>query len=97
MMDEQKKGKAVSRLNRIEGQIRGIRRMVEEDRYCMDILAQTRSIASALRSVEDIIMENHLNTCVKHAFESSDPREKQEKIDEVMTLFSQYRRGLDLP
>ncbi len=94
MVQGKEKQQIASRLKRIEGQVRGILRMVDEDRYCMDILAQTRSIASALRSVEDIIMENHLNTCVKHAFESSDPREKQEKIDEVMTLFSQYRRGL---
>ncbi len=91
-MDEQKKGKAVSRLNRIEGQIRGIRRMVEEDRYCMDILAQTRSVASALRAVEDLIMENHMNTCLAHAMQSSDPGEKQQKIQEVMDVLGQMRK-----
>ena len=92
MMDEQKKGKAVSRLNRIEGQVRGIRRMVDEDRYCMDILAQTRSVASALRAVEDLIMENHMQTCLAHAMQSNDPGEKQQKIQEVMDVLGQMRK-----
>lgn len=93
MMNEKLKAGTASRLRRIEGQIRGIQRMVEEDRYCMDILAQTRAVSSALRSVEDIILENHMNTCVAHAFERSDPSQQQEKIDEVLSLFSQYRKS----
>ena len=94
MVEGKEKQQVASRLKRIEGQVRGILKMIEQDRYCMDILAQTRSVTSALRSVEDIIMENHLNTCVRHAFASNDPADQQDKIDEVMTLFAQYRRGL---
>lgn len=92
MMHQEVKQQVVSRLRRIEGQIRGVISMVEADRYCMDILAQTRSVTAALRSAEELIMENHLNTCVADALKSDDPTQKQEKIDEMMGLFSQYRK-----
>lgn len=92
MMDERKKAQAVSRLRRIEGQVRGIQKMVEEDRYCMDIVAQTRAVVSALRAVEDVIMENHMNTCVAEAFRSQDSAQQREKIDEVMSVLAQFRK-----
>ncbi len=66
--------------------------MVEEDRYCMDILAQTRSVASALRKVEDLVMENHLQTCVKEAMRSDDNDRQEEIIEEVMTVLSGMRK-----
>ncbi|TVR32946.1 MAG: transcriptional regulator [Spirochaetaceae bacterium] len=91
-MDERKKAQAVSRLRRIEGQVRGIQKMVEEDRYCMDIVAQTRAVVSALRAVEDVIMENHMNTCVAEAFRSQDSAQQREKIDEVMSVLAQFRK-----
>ena len=91
MLDEAKKKSVQSRLNRIQGQIGGISRMVEEDRYCMDIMNQTAAIISALRNVENIILENHLNTCVVEAMRSSDPREHAEKTDEIMSIFSRFR------
>ncbi len=92
MMDERKKAQAVSRLRRIEGQVRGIQKMVEADRYCMDIVAQTRAVVSALRAVEDVIMENHMNTCVADAFRSQDSAQQREKIDEVMSVLAQFRK-----
>lgn len=92
MMDQRKKTQAVSRLRRIEGQVRGIQKMVEEDRYCMDIVAQTRAVVSALRAVEDLIMENHMNTCVAEAFRSQDSSQQREKIDEVMSVLAQFRK-----
>ena len=92
MMDERHKQQTVARLRRVEGQIRGIQKMVEEDRYCMDVVAQTRAVVSALRAVEDIIMENHMNTCVAEAFRSADPAEQHEKIDEVMHVLTQFRK-----
>ena len=91
-MDEQQRKPVVERLKRIEGQVRGLQRMVESDRYCMDILAQTRSVVSALRAVEDLIMENHLQTCVVEAMESGDSSRQREKVDEVMTVLSQFRK-----
>ncbi|HKJ47384.1 MAG TPA: metal-sensitive transcriptional regulator [Balneolales bacterium] len=92
MMNSEEKARAVSRLKRIEGQIRGIQKMVEEDRYCIDILSQTASIVSALRGVEDQIMQQHLNTCVSDAMKSDDTNLKNEKINEVMSVLSKFRK-----
>ncbi len=92
MMDEKQKTNVANRLSRVEGQVRGIRRMVEEDRYCMDILAQTRSITAALRKVENLIMETHLNTCVADAMRSTDERDQDEKVKEIMTVLADMRK-----
>jgi DNA-binding FrmR family transcriptional regulator len=92
MMNQEKKKQAVTRLKRIEGQVRGLQKMVEEDRYCIDILTQTASVVSALRGVEDLVMNQHLNTCVADAMRSDDPAAKQQKIDEVMTVLSKFRK-----
>ena len=75
-----------SRLSRIEGQIRGLKRMVEEDRYCGDILDQIHSVQQALKSVGRAITRNHLETCVTEAIRSGDESAAQESYDEVMGL-----------
>lgn len=92
MMNQEEKKQAVTRLKRIEGQIRGLQKMVEEERYCIDILTQTASVVSALRGVEDLVMNQHLNTCVADAMKSEDPEAKRQKIDEVMTVLSKFRK-----
>lgn len=92
MMDETQKDKVAARLRRIEGQIGGIRKMIEDDRYCIDILTQTSAVVSALRGVEDLVMQNHLNTCVVDAIKSDDESEKQQKLDEVMDVIGKFRR-----
>jgi DNA-binding FrmR family transcriptional regulator len=92
MMDAQKKKKVSDRLTRIEGQIAGIRRMVNDDRYCIDILTQTSAAVSALRAVEDEVMQNHLNTCVVDAIRSRDEEDQQRKIHEVMDVIGKFRR-----
>ncbi|NBF41804.1 MAG: metal-sensing transcriptional repressor [Spirochaetes bacterium] len=92
MMDETQKEKVAARLRRIEGQIGGIRKMIEDDRYCIDILTQTSAVVSALRGVEDLVMQNHLNTCVVDAIKSDDESEKQQKLDEVMDVIGKFRR-----
>ena len=92
MMSDLIKKKTGDRLKRIEGQIAGIRRMVEEDRYCVDILTQTSAAVSALRGVEDVVMQNHLNTCVVDAIRNDDPTQQQEKIDEVMAVIGKFRK-----
>lgn len=90
MMDEKLKRNITTRLLRIEGQVRGVRDMLAEDRYCVDVLTQTRAVAAALRKVEDLVMRNHLNTCVSDAITSNDPRAKREKLDEVMEVISRF-------
>jgi DNA-binding FrmR family transcriptional regulator len=76
----------MSRLNRIEGQIRGLKRMVEEDRYCGDILDQIHSVQQALKSVGRAITRNHLETCVTDALRSGDEEAAQDSYDEIMGL-----------
>ncbi len=91
-MDTTARKKADVRLARIEGQVRGIRTMVENGRYCVDILLQLSAVISALKKVEDLVMENHLNTCVVDAFQSDDESQRSEKIREVMDVMATYRR-----
>jgi len=75
-----------SRLSRIEGQIRGLKRMVDEDRYCGDILDQIHSVQQALKSVGRAITRNHLETCVTDAIRSGDETAARESYDEIMGL-----------
>jgi CsoR family transcriptional regulator, copper-sensing transcriptional repressor len=76
------------RLKRIEGQVRGIARMVEEDRYCIDILTQIRAVRAALRRVEDEVLNDHVAHCVEGAIASGDGAEQRRKVQELMTVLS---------
>ncbi|RME18507.1 MAG: transcriptional regulator [Bdellovibrio sp.] len=76
--------KQLNRLKRIEGQVRGLRRMVEEKRYCMDIVVQIKAIRAALRSVEMKIVEEHIHGCVLKAVKSSSDKKKKEILDEII-------------
>jgi DNA-binding FrmR family transcriptional regulator len=80
------------RLNKIEGQIRGIKKMIEQDRYCMDILVQIKSAISALAKVRDNILKNHLNSCVKHAFSGKHPETAKAKVDELINFLDKMCR-----
>ena len=91
-MKEEVKKKIDPRLARIEGQVKGIRAMVQNDRYCVDILLQLSAVISALKKVEDLVMENHLNTCVTDALKSEDEKESQLKISELMDVMAKFRR-----
>lgn len=79
------------RLNRLEGQIRGIARMIEERRYCMDILTQIKAVRSALGALEEKIIEQHLNHCVKRAMGSEDAKEQDGALQEIMELLTNAR------
>ena len=78
--------KLKNRVSRIEGQVKGISSMIESNKYCVDILTQTKAIRSALKGLELEILENHLNTCVKEAILSGDKTKSDEKIEEIMLL-----------
>lgn len=82
----------LNRLKRIEGQVRGIANMVEEDRYCMDILTQMQAVKSALSRVEDQILKDHAACCVAEAISSGDESEQKEKFDELVELFGKVKR-----
>lgn len=80
------KPKLLGRLNRIEGQVRGVIGMIEDDRYCIDILTQTRAIRAALVRVESQLLKNHLGHCIESAIVSGDAREQRKKAAELIDL-----------
>lgn len=80
----------VGRLRRIEGQVKGILRMVEEERYCMDILTQLRAARAALGKVEEQVLREHVEHCVVQAVQGEDPMERQAKIDELLDVVSRF-------
>ncbi len=80
------------RLARIEGQVRGLARAVEDDRYCVDLLTQVASVQEALRGVSRAVTRNHLDTCVTDALRSGDPDEARRTVDELMTLVDRQKR-----
>ena len=76
----------IKRINRILGQLEGVQRMIEERRYCVDILNQTKAITSAIHSLETALLQKHLQHCVADALNSTEPMRNQ-KIQEVLDLF----------
>ncbi len=76
-----------ARLKRAAGQVAGIQRMVEEDRYCVDVLLQISAARAALAKVSKILLESHIQTCVAGAFESDDSEERAAKIEELVRVF----------
>lgn len=85
------KSSNLARLRRIEGQVRGLQRMVEEDRYCADILTQLSSVQQALRGVARELMRNHLKHCATSAIRSG-PKEAEAMYDELLDLMHKYAR-----
>lgn len=84
--------KTITRLNRIEGQVRGVGRMLEEDRYCIDVLAQLSAVKSAIASVEREVLKDHASHCIEHAIEQGDPDDQREKIGELIELLARHYR-----
>ena len=91
-MREQVKTSCTQRLNRIEGQVRGIARMIEQDRYCIDVLTQIRAVRAALDKVEQETLGDHLRHCVADAFHGGSVNERQTKIDELLEVLENRRR-----
>jgi DNA-binding FrmR family transcriptional regulator len=85
-LERENKPKLLNRLNRIEGQVRGVARMVEEDRYCIDILTQMRALKAALGKVESELLRTHLEHCVTGAMAGDDPEERRQKAQELIEL-----------
>ncbi len=91
-VDEQRKLRASQALKRIEGQVRGLQRMVDDDRYCADVLTQISAVQEALRKVGKLLMRNHLEHCVTDALRSGDTQAATEAYDEVMDLMYRYAK-----
>ena len=88
IMGDERKAQVLSRLNRIEGQVRGLAKMVDEDRYCIDIVTQIGAVRAALRRVEEEILKDHVGHCVEHAIASGNKAEQRKKIAELMAWSS---------
>ncbi len=91
-MNETQKKDVVNRLKSVEGHIRGIERMVEEDQYCIDILKQTKAVQRAIDKVNAMILDNHLHSCVTRAIQGDDAQDRERVIDELLDVFETTSR-----
>jgi CsoR family transcriptional regulator, copper-sensing transcriptional repressor len=80
------------RFNRIEGQVRGLSRMVEEGRYCIDIVTQISAVRAALRRAEEEILRDHVGHCVEHAIASGNKTDQRQKIAEIINVLARSAR-----
>jgi DNA-binding FrmR family transcriptional regulator len=91
-MDRENKPKLLNRLSRIEGQVRGVSRMVEDDRYCIDVLTQVQALRAALAKVETELLKDHLGHCIEGAIVSGDKQEQRQKASELIELLERATR-----
>ena len=91
-MRREAKATTLKRLGRIEGQVRGLARMVEDDRYCIDIVTQISAVRAALRRVEEEVLGDHVSHCVEHAIASGDKADQRQKISELMDVIGRSDR-----
>ena len=91
-MQQQAKSSALKRLGRIEGQVRGLARMVEQDRYCIDIVTQISAVRAALRRLEEEILADHVAHCVNDAIKSGNRAEQRKKVAELMDVVRRAER-----
>ena len=90
MIDDETKVKALGRLRRIEGQVQGIQRMVEEEKDCVDILLQLTAVEGAVEQVQRLLLGRHIESCVADAIRSGSARDRQKKVDELLEVFSRF-------
>ena len=91
-MQSTTKASCRKRLSRIEGQVRGLARMVDEDRYCIDIVTQIAAVRAALGRVEEEVLRDHVAHCVEHAIRSGNASEQRKKIAELMDVLARSQR-----
>jgi CsoR family transcriptional regulator, copper-sensing transcriptional repressor len=91
-MGKDSKASLQKRLSRIEGQVRGLSKMVDEERYCIDIVTQISAVRAALRRVEEEILRDHVAHCVEHAISSGNKADQREKISELMAVIGRSDR-----
>ena len=91
-MERENKPKLLNRLNRIEGQVRGVGRMIEEGRYCIDVLTQLQAVRAALVRVETEMLKDHLGHCIEGAIVSGDKSEQRKKASELIELLERSAR-----
>lgn len=88
-MDSEQKRQLLNRLKSVEGHIRGIQRMVEEDTYCIDVIRQVHAVQRALETINAVVLGNHLHTCVTTAIRGEDVAERERMISEIVSIFQE--------
>ncbi|MGZ3411595.1 MAG: metal-sensitive transcriptional regulator [Xanthobacteraceae bacterium] len=91
-MQAEAKSSCQKRLGRIEGQVRGIARMVDEDRYCIDVVTQISAVRAALRRLEEEVLRDHVAHCVEHAIAAGNKVEQRQKVAELMDVIGRADR-----
>ena len=91
-MQRDAKSSCLKRLGRIEGQVRGLARMVEDDRYCIDIVTQISAVRAALRRLEEEILRDHVGHCVEHAIAAGNKADQRQKVAELMDVIGRAAR-----
>jgi CsoR family transcriptional regulator, copper-sensing transcriptional repressor len=91
-MRDKAKTSCLKRLSRIEGQVRGLARMIEADRYCIDVVTQLSAVRAALRRVEEEVLRDHVAHCVEHAIASGNTSEQRQKVAELMDVLARSTR-----
>jgi len=89
-MKSETRVQARKRVRRIAGQVAGIERMIDEDRYCVDVLMQVAAARAALDGLGKLLLQGHVETCVADAIGSGRPKDRREKVDELMAVFSKF-------
>jgi DNA-binding FrmR family transcriptional regulator len=85
-MRTETKDAATKRLARIEGQVRGVSKMIAEDRHCIDVVRQVQAIKAALSGLEKVVLDDHLETCVEHALAADNLDDRREKVEELVAV-----------
>ncbi len=86
------KKQILNRMNYISGHLEGVKKMIENDKYCIDIILQNQAIISAIKKVNEMILKNHLNTCVTKAIKGKNEKERKKKIKEILELFKNSKK-----
>lgn len=90
MLHDETKAKTRARLRRIEGQVQGLQRMLDNDAYCVDILLQISAVQGALEQVQRLLLGRHIESCVADALRSGSKSERQQKVEELLDVFSRF-------
>jgi DNA-binding FrmR family transcriptional regulator len=91
-MDAEHQDKVVKRLRSIAGHVNGIERMIEQDAYCIDVIKQVQAVQAALSKVNDMILDNHLNTCVIEAVRGDDKKARERVLTEIVDVFEMAQK-----
>ena len=91
-MEDEQRATVLKRLRSISGHVSGIERMVAEEAYCIDVIKQVQAVQAALNKVNDLILENHLNTCVIEAVRGDNKKERERVLDEIVEVFEMAQK-----